>query len=146
MLKKTIIGLALVVGLLIVVALLSDRTPELEVRAFPNNSLVIKNVGTQPIKITDVLVNERLECSAISPIELTERFFIKKSYNVDERHKLWVSGFSYQQVGPLQNQISSINPPTEPDVGDSQRWQALCNIVRVTVTTDKGSETYSFTK
>ena len=42
-----------------------------EIRAFPHNSLVVKNIGTQPIKITDILVNERIECSATSPIELT---------------------------------------------------------------------------
>jgi hypothetical protein len=145
MLKRVIIGLALVTGLLIVVGLLSNTELDLEVRAFPGNFLLIKNIGTQPIKVLDIMVNERLDCSVVAPIEPIEGLFIKRTYDVQERHKLWVNGFNYQRAAPFENQITSINPPTELNIGDSRRWQALCNIVRITVTTDIGSETYSFT-
>jgi hypothetical protein len=144
MLKKIIIGLALVTALLIVVVLFSSTDLDLEVRAFPDNIFVIKNIGTQPIDVLDILVNERLDCSAIAPIELKEGFLIKQPYGVQERHKFWVNGFNYQRVAPFENQIDSINPPTALNIGDSRRWQALCNM-RVTVTTDTGLETYSFT-
>jgi hypothetical protein len=145
MLKKVMIGLAIVTGLLIVVGLLSGGDLGLEVRAFPDNTLVVKNIGNQPIKVIDMVVNQRQDCSAVAPIELKEGLLIRQAYDVEERHKFWVNGFNYQRVAPFENRISSVNPPTELNVGDTRRWQALCNIVRVTVTTDKGSETYSFT-
>ena len=145
MLKKIMIGLALVIGLLIVVGLLSGGDLGLEVRAFQDNTFVVKNIGNQPIKVIDLVVNERQDCSAVAPIELKEGLLIRQTYDVQERHKFWVNGYNYQRVAPYENRISSINPPTVLNIGDSRRWQALCNIVRVTVTTDKGSETYSFT-
>jgi hypothetical protein len=131
-----------------------------------DNSFSIQNVGTDPITILDVVVNDREDCSTVN-VERIEAFVhtqyatedgmarldkIKKS-SKEDLHKLWVF-----TGGSLDVQLDFSKPyialpsvigewPGKPKtlkVGDVEEWDTMCNIVRVGVKTDRGAATYSF--
>jgi hypothetical protein len=99
-----------------------------------NHVLELTNVGTEPTKVLEVMINERLDCSTINQSTLSYNHGIKEMYSLEDRHKFWVSGF---EVNDKTKKVMA-KPPRELNIGDGADWYANCNIVRVTSTTDKG--------
>jgi hypothetical protein len=89
MFRKILIGVAVIVGPVIVLALISSNDLGLEVRSF-GSSLVVKNIGTGPTKITDIMINERTDCSALTPDALQYIYYIHHPCSLEDRHKFWV--------------------------------------------------------
>jgi hypothetical protein len=162
MLKALLIGAGIVVVLVVATAQGESLALKLVSSA---NSFSIQNVGTDPITILDVVVNDRDDCSTVN-VERIEAFVhtqyatadgmarldkIKKS-SKEDLHKLWVF-----TGGSLDVQLDFSKPyialpavigewPDKPKtlkVGDAEEWDTICNIVRVSVKTDRGSATYS---
>jgi hypothetical protein len=74
--------------------------------------LEMTNVGSKPVKLIRITVNDRIDCS--------------------------VSRLSFVDSSPPF--------PTVMKIGDQLSLVSSCQIVRVTVETDQGSNTYSFNR
>jgi hypothetical protein len=113
---RFIIGMA-AGGFLLLNLLGGFNSPKLEVRrigailASDGLALLVLNVGTKPITIRSMTVNDRADCT--------------------------VERISYG-TGP--------NPlPAKLKVGDKIMLLSSCRVIRASVQTDQGSNTYSFT-
>lgn len=96
--------LVIIFGGYFILKLISSYNPvSLDVRLFADGSVSMTNTGDGPIKIIDVLVNERREC----------------------RQK---------------------QAPDELKIGEQAFVLSLCNIVRLSVQTSKGTATYTFNR
>jgi hypothetical protein len=134
-----------ILALLLVAALKYQATESnLKVSATVQG-LEITNVGTTPVRILDVVVNERDDCSTIG---LTSNTFSK-----DYLHKIWVADGTFMYIGEKDGSLFEIGTnrklSVEPrilKIGESAYWVPRCltNYVRVSVTTDGGTTTYSF--
>jgi hypothetical protein len=99
------------------------------------NSLTIQNVGSEPVTIRDLLINDRLDCSTVGVFFRLYSDTSKR--NPDELHKFWVYG-----THPVTGMP---NAPTTLSTGDVMNWQSPCSsVVRVQITTEKGTAAYTF--
>ena len=162
-----LIAIACAILLIVAFSFFSGGNLNLEIRS-RGNFLSVRNIGTEPIEITDVRINDRIECSTLSPW-LTKELGMDAKYGVEDMHRFWVAGLNannhYQYLSDKddlrQSMQRSLAGPLEfprriyPDVksleprriavGDTVGWQSQCaSIVRVTIKTDRGSGTYSF--
>jgi hypothetical protein len=132
--KHWIVG-GMTIGLLAIIALVAinsddDLGLELQVKSFPLGSLLtIKNTGTGPTHILDVSINDREECSIFPYGQFQDQ------YSKAQIHQSWVNGDVPSSRAPMAKELR---------VGDSISLEPPCGVVRVTVTTDRGTETFSF--
>jgi len=109
---KIILGIVL--GLVLITKVIEAYDPvNLEV-AVSYNQMTIGNVGSKPIKIISVEVNDRTDCTINLPITM-----------FTDPNKLEFS-------------------PSELKVGDEIELVSSCKIIRANIETDQGSATYSF--
>lgn len=138
MLKKTFATMGVIVGVVLLLFLFSGDNLHLDVTT-QSRLLSIKNVGSEPTIIEDIVINDRYDCSAYPN-------YGKMHYSDGELHKLWVNG---------TDQNIDINDPPETtsaeaqkltlNVGDIHHWLVPCtSVIRAKITTDKGSATYAF--
>ena len=115
------------------------------------NSVSIKNVGSKPTKILDLDINNSDDCTIFKGWAGTQ---ISPAYGYDKQdlHKFFVYQGFHQFKGSTNlltqyEELVHTQTPIVIDIGDSDIWVATCstNIVRVTVTTERGSATFSFT-
>jgi len=102
--------------------------------------LRIRNIGPETVTVLDISINNRNECSTLPP------FFANlpklKKYDEKGLHMLWV--YAPPSLESLLETPEKMKP-RELKVGDSNDWPVPCNsIVRVDISTDKGSSFYSF--
>jgi hypothetical protein len=175
MFKTILIGIVVTVCLIVVVGIYSDTGPDLEVRISPRllgmgNGLEIKNVDTTPITITDIVINDRPECTedATHDQSSTSDTMEVLPSRSEDAHKAFINGTRLVKVGERRVACATcgnfINgrfvfsgkrtidqfrfelkaDPPALQVGDKRGFQSVCNIVRVRITTDKGSNEYTF--
>lgn len=137
MLKKILIYSIFGIAILGFVGMIIDfasGSPELEVQV-QGKSLFVKNIGTSSIKILDVSVNDRKECT----LELNF-----PGWSEERRHKAWVFGGRYTNMATNEYQENSERILKIGEVGIFP--PALCSgsIVRAYIKTDQGSNTYEF--
>ena len=101
---------------------------ELEVTRKGENadSIEITNVDAKPVKISKITVNNRPDC-ALKTYAQIGRSFLRKSQGKDP--------------DPAEEQFQE----STLKVGDKIKYVGDCLIVRVTVETDQGFQTYHFT-
>jgi hypothetical protein len=112
--RRLKIILGVLFGLLLLAKIFTSYDPvnlDVSVRY---NRLKLGNVGSKPIKITGVEINQRTDCTVALPLGV-----------FTDPNKLDFS-------------------PRELKVGDEIELVSTCKIVRALVETDQGSETYSF--
>jgi hypothetical protein len=116
----------------------------LELRTNPLG-LNITNTGTGAIRILDLMINERDDCSTTAVLEdRMNRKLDNRNLDKDYRHKIWVATGQTLIYARHTDRPEEIKPK-ELHVGDVGLWSTSCDvIVRVWVTTDKGSATYTF--
>jgi hypothetical protein len=116
-----------------------------------NNSVSIKNIGSKPTKILDLDINNSDDCTIFKSWAGTQ---FSPAYGEDKQdlHKFFVyQGFhQFKGLTGLLTQFEEIvhtQTPIVLGIGDTDIWVATCstNIMRVTVTTERGSATFSFT-
>jgi len=129
--------------------LYDDLALELKVNSF-NNSVAIKNIGVKPTKILDLDINNSDDCTLFKNWG-DNQFNPGNEDGKRDLHKFFVyKGFrQFKGLTGLLEQYQEIVHSQTPiilDIGDSDIWGATCspNIVRVTVTTERGSATFSF--
>lgn len=132
-------------GVLVSVVMCSGNNQNLKVSATARG-LEIVNIGSAPVRILDVVVNDRDDCSTYKVTSPA----LSKEY----LHKVWVAngGFMYlTEKGGKLFELGSTNhflsdEPRTLKSGDSGYWVSYCltNYVSVKVTTDGGTSTYSF--
>jgi hypothetical protein len=117
----------------------------LELRTNPLG-LNITNTGTGSIRILDLRINERDDCSTVVGYGLPLRRKVNGAWvsvpaDKEVLHKLWAATGDTYLIGPIPEEIK----PKGLHVGDVGHWSTSCEvIVRVWVETDRGSATYSF--
>lgn len=123
MFKKVLIGIALLVAAVFTIGMFS-KSSSLTLELYINNGwLVVKNAGTGPVELLDVIINDRMECSL--PL------YTDKGQTQEQLHRVWLG--------------VKDNKPVVLKVGDIKHFITPCpSYVRVTITTDQGSATYSF--
>jgi hypothetical protein len=111
-LLKIILGVLL--GLLLIATIITSYDPVILDVSVKYNRLTLGNVGSRPIKVTGVEINERTDCTVTLPLGL-----------FTDPNKLAFS-------------------PRELKVGDEIEPVSTCKIARAQIETDQGSEIYSF--
>jgi hypothetical protein len=141
------------VALVIIVALLSGDNLELQVTSSrsPSGILRVTNTGSSPTTILDVIINDRMECSIIDDYHIIHYGKLDETLTNDDWHKIWVyrPGYPYGSAGTPAafSAFRKSLRPVELKVGDTANWFTRCNsIVRATITTNKGSASYSFSR
>jgi hypothetical protein len=109
--SKIILGALL--GLLLIVKIITSYDPVTLDVSVRYNRLKLGNVGSKPIKITGIEINQRTDCTVALPLGMF--------------------------TDPNKLEFSS----RELKVGDEIELVSACKIVRAHVETDQGSETYS---
>lgn len=149
MFKKIFVGIIFIIGVIIALSFLDGGTLSLDVTTtepgLPFTQLNLKNTGTTPIIIKDVVVNDRPDCSTIATPDATQRSL----HSNDELHQLWMHGVSLpvDTSDPSKKQDINSLKTLEIKIGDSYTVISPCNsIVRVNVVTDQGSATYTFSR
>jgi hypothetical protein len=137
-------------------------------------ALTISNVGKSKIEILDITVNDRSDCTMVGMDFLFEVAserdvgLIKlkaEMQDASERdpallHRMW---FQYKTnsmmaiviAGVFGNKLAErgggkdfatqiANRKFVLDVGDEETWRQGCQIVRATVNTDRGTQTYTW--
>jgi len=100
--------------------------------------LTIQNVGTGPIEIKDITVNDRPDCTTIRlhthalPRAAAE---FKTAYG--DGHTAWFVEQAVVVLLPWASRDKKIL-----QVGDKKTWDQACDVVRATVKTDRGTETF----
>src|ERR1700722_9690626 len=127
---KIIVGI--VAGLFLITSLIGiTNSPKLELvrkGAWMGNdghAVEITNVGTKPITITKVTINDRSDCS------------VQTLAQVFDSNGRSASG---AKPDPKNDQFSS----STFNVGDRVSYISSCRVIRATVDTDQGTGTYSF--
>jgi hypothetical protein len=155
-----------IVLLVLFAGLKSSSSLDIEVRwnkpyFTPRATLHITNVGTTPTTILDVLLNDRIECSTVEPHVIKLFADLDNPVTPDGAHKMWVytgdetlgsllyhhHHVTKKSAAVLRYYRESLRP-VELKTGDSFHWSISCNtgIVRATITTNKGSASYSFSR
>jgi hypothetical protein len=106
--------LGVLLGLLLIAKIITSYDPVALDVSVRYNRLKIGNVGSKPIKITGVEINQRTDCTVTLPLGLF--------------------------TDPNKLEFST----RELKVGDEIELVSTCKIVRALVETDQGSESYSF--
>jgi hypothetical protein len=106
---------------LLVLAYAIGTDVELDVRVTSGNFINITNVGSTPLTIRKISINERRECLAGSFMEQLARM---------EGHS------------EFRDKNNSL--PRKLQVGDDMQVGSDCTVVRITFDTDLGSATYTF--
>lgn len=131
-------------GVLIGAVMCSGNTQNLKV-SLTANGLEIVNVGTAPIRILDVIVNDRDDCSTFRGHN--------PPFSKEYLHKAWVANGEFMYMGERDGKLYEIGTnrilSTEPrtlQTGDAWNWVSYCfsKYVSATVTTDDGTVKYSF--
>jgi hypothetical protein len=127
---KIIVGIC--VALFLAVSLLGiSNSPKLELRrigaylADDGKMIEITNVGTKPVTITKVTINDRSDCS------------VQTLAQVFDSTGRMASG---AKPDAKNDQFSS----STFKVGDKVSYASSCRVIRATVDTDQGTGTYSF--
>lgn len=149
MVKRILIGVATIIGIITIVSFLGRNDVELEATTRPIMGVVsqlsLKNIGSKPIVITDIMINDRQDCSRQRAYDNEREVFA--IYNNDEIHKLWLHNVRVpaDMTNPTKKKdINGLNA-ISLDIGDSYSVVSPCtSIVRASVDTDQGLATYSF--
>lgn len=106
----------------------------------------VTNTGTTPVRILDVVINDRDDCSTI-PMK-------SKTFSPEHLHKVWVANGSFMYVGEKDGKLYEMGSnralSTEPRVlkpGATANWVAFCpgtNYIRARITTEAGTQTFRF--
>jgi hypothetical protein len=149
--KSVIFWIVIACGaaLFVIIYLYEDLGLELRVDYF-NNSVAIKNIGLKPIKILDIDINNSGDCTLFNNWA-GNRFSPEYGEDKQDLHKFFVyKGFRHfkglTKLLMQYEEIVNTQMPIVLQIGDSDTWGATCssNIARVTVTTERGSATFSF--
>lgn len=116
----------LVTGIAGLVFLLNGAFSRLDLEVRRNlftrtDGLIIEviNVGTKPIRLLNISINDRSDCSAKTPMQMHDQLFAPESRNV---------AFAARTL----------------NVGDRASYNSNCLIVRAKIQTDRGSAMFSF--
>jgi hypothetical protein len=162
---KWAIGVAaVVVGLALLAGLQSSDSLDIEVRQsrpqFTNRAtLHITNISSSPTTVLDVLLNDRMECSMLASHVRSAFLEMDRTFTDADFHEMWVytgDGVGLIMLGGLYHRKSAADlhtfrkslRPVELKTGDTRTWSSSCDssLIRATVTTNKGSASYSFSR
>jgi hypothetical protein len=147
------IGIGIIIGCIVAISFFFGGGGDLGLQVTSDSGLLkaitIRNISNDPsVQISDLMINNREECSIelVDPLcghsgssdfnAACSRF---QNSNGDELHKLWVYGGATVYL----NRFSE--SPIILKIGDAHSWYTSCqSIVRVSITTDRGSGTYTF--
>lgn len=123
---KIIVGIV-AGGFLVIGLLVSINSPKLELKRIGSDGKGVEviNVGTKPIAITKITINDRADCSVNT------------------------LGQAFDKMGRLQSGVQA-NPANDQfrsetlAVGEKATYLSSCLIIRAEVETDSGTATYSF--
>jgi hypothetical protein len=140
--RGVIIGLIILVGIGLVgfgwLALESSNSLSINVSVYSVNfptTLKIQNTGAGPIKILDIIINDRDDCPTImAPTGKRDMRYFHQLWTADRFQLVWSKGIMVDAVGSAEPQLLNI--------GDSHDWRSDCSIVRATIKTDKGTASY----
>ncbi len=135
--KKAIIAVSTLVIVGLAVAYFSSvrRLPDLEATVHPffNEYRIfrVKNVGKDQMKILNVLLNDREDCSTAA---------FSSNLNKEAARRLFVFGLSQTSNDPATERVLRI--------GESADFLLSCtgSIVRASIWTDHGAATYTFNR
>lgn len=131
--KKLVIAFSVILigGLAVLYLQNASRFPELEVTSRVSGLILhIRNVSTRPIKITNVLLNDREDCSLAD-------FHYDGRLTTAQKRQMFVFGFDARGEPNSERTIQ---------IGETIEFRLSCqgSIVRVSIWTDQGAATYTF--
>lgn len=130
--KLVTIFSVMVVGALAVVYLQrANRFPEIEVTSTVSGLILhVRNIGSRPIKITNLLLNDREDCSLAD-------YHYDGRLTTAQKRQMFVFGFDRRGEPNSERTIQT---------GETAEFRLSCqgSIVRVGIWTDQGSATYTF--
>jgi len=154
--KRLLISAAILAAVVVALAILangggSDLKVETSVVGF-RTQFSIQNIGSNPVTVRDLLVNDRQDCSTLSvdvpiPDDATRQRLLSQlsPYSPEQQHTIWVYGSYVQELILGRVELIARDQPQTLEVGDTFVWTTPCpSVVRLRVTTDGGTATYTF--